>query len=126
MTRECAVSKQPYELDNSELVRIDIEAMANHSGVIHTRPNPMFKRDKDWFSRAGIDPLQLLVMRLRRNYNPGEIIDWAPLEHIHVYVGEVKAFVMFVKDDTATTLEDDANLYPSDTLLAQLKLVMGI
>ena len=120
------MSKQPYELDNSELIRTDIEAMTTTSSGLQGRADPTFKRGKDWFSRAGIDPLQLLVMRLRRNYNPGKIIDWAPLEHIHVYVGDVKAFVMFVKDDTSTTLEDDANLYPSDTLLAQLKLVMGI
>jgi hypothetical protein len=65
-------------------------------------------------------------MRLRRDYNPGTIMDWSPLEHIDVYIGDTKAYITVIKDDAAVVLEDDANLYPSDILLAQLKTIMGI
>jgi hypothetical protein len=87
---------------------------------------PVMARGKDWFNRAGVTPLQLLVMRLRRDYNPGTIMDWSPLEHIDVYIGDTKAYITVIKDDAAVVLEDDANLYPSDILLAQLKTIMGI
>jgi hypothetical protein len=86
---------------------------------------PIMARGKDWFARAGVSPMQLLVMRLRRDYNPGATMDWSPLEHIEVYVGDTKAYITIVKDDAALVLEDDANLFPSDTLLAQLKTIMG-
>jgi hypothetical protein len=88
--------------------------------------NPRNTLDPNWFVRMQYDPLRLLAIRLRLPHREGEIVNWSPIEHIHVHVSDVKAFVMFVKDDASTTLEDDAKLYPSDRLLAQIKLVMGI
>jgi len=127
-----------FELDDEELV--NTTTMANPTVLpLTTPPNPRrgapqrppvsaptMARGKDWFARAGVEPLQLLVMRLRRDYNPGAIMDWSPLEHINIYVGDTKAYITIVKDDAAVVLEDDANLYPSDTLLAQLKTIMGL
>jgi hypothetical protein len=105
-----------------ELIRFDIEQVARDA-LEQSMKNP---RGRDWFSRMQIDPLHLLATRLRRIPEPGAMINWTPLDHLAVFIGDNKAFVTYIKDDHAVTLEDDAALFPSDILLAQLKLVMGI
>ena len=47
------------------------------------------------------------------------------LDFIDFHVGDAKVHVFVVKNDQATTIEDDANLFPSDSLIATLRLLIG-
>ena len=60
----------------------------------------------------------MLAMRLR-------ITEGArmPFDDLHTSLGKEKVFVFIVQNDQAVTLEDDRNLFPSDTLVTQLRLI---
>lgn len=65
----------------------------------------------DWRMRA-------IAMRLHlRN---GERL---PFDHVSTAVTDEKAFVFLVVKKQLVTLEDDINLFPSDTLITQLRLL---
>lgn len=46
-----------------------------------------------------------------------------PFQHISTALGDEKVFVFIVQDNTAVIIEDDRYLFPSDTLVAQLRLI---
>ncbi len=60
----------------------------------------------------------MLAMRLR--INEGE--HWG-FDSLHTSLGKEKVFVFVVQDDKPATLEDDASMFPSDTLITQLRLI---
>lgn len=65
--------------------------------------------------------MKLLTMRLR--IGEGERI---PFNHLSIYASNNKAIVFVVgKDEKPLTLEDDPDLFPSDVLITQLRLLMG-
>lgn len=47
------------------------------------------------------------------------------LDFMDFHVGDTKVHVFVVKNDQATTIEDDANLFPSDSLIGTLRLLIG-
>lgn len=62
--------------------------------------------------------MRALAMRLR--ISEGHQL---PFQHLSTaWTGE-KVFVFVVEHDQAVTLEDDANLFPSDVLITQLRLI---
>ena len=60
----------------------------------------------------------MLAMRLR--IKEGE--HWG-FDSLHTSLGKEKVFVFVVQDDKTATLEDDASMFPSDTLITQLRLI---
>lgn len=65
--------------------------------------------------------MRLLMMRLR--VPEGHIF---PLPHVSLYVNSKKAYVFGVnKNEEPFTLEDDPELFPSDLLITQLRLIIG-
>lgn len=61
---------------------------------------------------------QMLAMRLRISEG-----DKLPFDDIHTSLGKEKVFVFVVQNDQAVTLEDDPLMFPSDTLITQLRLI---
>lgn len=61
---------------------------------------------------------QMLAMRLR--IKEGDL--WG-FDHIDTALGKEKVFVFILQDDKAAVLEDDLGLFPSDTLITQLRLI---
>lgn len=64
------------------------------------------------------DPIEMIAMRF--HLTEGQMF---PFEYISCYFGKGKAFVFVVANGAAVTLEDDHNLFPSDTLIGQLRLL---
>ena len=60
----------------------------------------------------------MLAMRLR--ISEGE--HWG-FDSLHTSLGKEKVFVFVVQDGKTATLEDDASMFPSDTLITQLRLI---
>lgn len=60
----------------------------------------------------------MLAMRLR--IKEGEL--WG-FDHIDTALGKDKVFVFILQGDSPAVLEDDAALFPSDTLITQLRLI---
>lgn len=78
-----------------------------------------------WWSENPLTPLGLLAMRLRRRLTRhGEVDNWEPFGHISIFIDENTAHIHYVKDGKQSTLEDSAELFPSDELLAKLKVIM--
>jgi hypothetical protein len=63
---------------------------------------------------------RMLAMRMR--WVDGNVL---PLQHISIHVTEKVAFVFVVQNDKAVTLEDDPNMFPSDQLITQLRIIQG-
>jgi hypothetical protein len=67
------------------------------------------------------DPLQMIAMRMR--WTSGMLF---PLPHISAYVkGNVAIVFVVNKENKPVCLEDDAELFPSDSLITQLRLLVG-
>lgn len=103
-----------YQISKRDPLLLEIEkarAMANERTY-----NPASQVADDistdlWRMRA-------LAMRLR--ISEGHQL---PFQHLSTaWTGE-KVFVFVVEHDQAVTLEDDANLFPSDVLITQLRLI---
>lgn len=85
-----------------------------------------------WFIRHGKDPLYMLGERLRldcRRHVPGElppmIFPAKAFAHIHAFSDAEKVRVFYVKDGVSNVIEEEANIFPSDGLVAQFKLLLG-
>lgn len=63
---------------------------------------------------------QLMAMRLRVPEG-----NRFPADHLSLHVTDKKAFVFLVNKGQATTLEDDPDLFPSDQLITQIRLLIG-
>lgn len=61
---------------------------------------------------------KLIAMRLRLREG-----DRMPFQDLFTSLAGDKVFVFVVQDNQAVTLEDDANLFPSDQLITQLRLL---
>ena len=72
------------------------------------------------FNVGYVDDLAMLAKRLRLHAG-----SQMPFDFVNVHVGKDKAYVFVVKDGVAVTLEDDHNMYPSDNLITQLRLMIG-
>ncbi len=77
------------------------------------------------FMAIDIDPLLLLADRLRIPRSRGQGITFKGIEHLHVYAAADKVVVLYYKDGVANLLEEDASIFPSDSLVAQFHLIMG-
>lgn len=65
--------------------------------------------------------MQMIAMRLR--ITEGYIM---PLPHMSAYVNDKVAIVFVVnKDNKPLAIEDDVNLFPSDALITQLRLLIA-
>ena len=76
-------------------------------------------------------PLQMLQMRMRWGQfagpfiQQGALVEPSPFHHIEVYQG-VKDFIIFiVKDGDPVVIRDTHELFPSDTLITQLRMMVG-
>lgn len=116
-------------LANIEKIARESYNMAlNTSGLImpHQNPQSLTLQDPNIYDseitfRIGkVHDLQMLAMRLR--FVPGERY---PFEFINCHRNDTKAFVFVVKNGQAVTLEDDGNMFPSDELVAKLRLLVG-
>lgn len=88
-------------------------------GQLVLRDDTVFKEEITL--RIGtMNDMQLLMSRLR--VPPGMLM---PFEFLNCHVSKGKAFVFVVKGGNSTTLEDDPALFPSDTLITQLRLLLG-
>jgi hypothetical protein len=74
----------------------------------------------------GLNELGYLLWRLdptKQSQKPGEI--WNnPFEYIDVYECGEKVFIFLVHNEQALTFEDTLSLYPSDELVAKLRLLL--
>lgn len=78
-----------------------------------------------------IGPLQMLQIRMRWGQfagpfiQQGALVEPSPFHHIEVYQG-VKDFIIFiVKDGDPVVIRDTHELFPSDTLITQLRMMVG-
>lgn len=62
--------------------------------------------------------MRMIYMRLR--LLEGEKF---PFDSLNTSLGKEKVFVFVVQDDKAVILEDSVDLFPSDTLITQLRLI---
>lgn len=75
-------------------------------------------------------PIEMLFMRLRiGKFDPRGVtmlqVD-LPFNYIDAYLKDGKAYVFVVnKTNEAVILEDDVNLFPSDKLITELRLIAG-
>lgn len=72
--------------------------------------------------QMGIVPVRMLKMiAMRLHLSDGEML---PFDHIHACrVGDEQALVVVVKDGKYVVLEDEMALFPSDALVAKLRLL---
>lgn len=85
-----------------------------------------FKDLADYAPGAAIpamrNALSLLFSRLR--IDPTHGVYLKDITHLHVYAGRDIVRVFYVKDGTHNTLEERADIFPSDEMLAQFRLLM--
>lgn len=62
--------------------------------------------------------IQMIAMRMRRR--EGEKM---PFDDLHTSLGKEKVFVFVLQNDKPVVFEDDIGLFPSDTLITQLRLI---
>lgn len=68
--------------------------------------------------------MKMLAWRLRL-FNAQAFIDRLPWQHLSTcYLEGNTVFVFVVVGNKAVTIEDDPNLYPSDTLISALRLLI--
>lgn len=73
--------------------------------------------NKDTF---GMNALAQLAMRLRwKEYEA------PPFNFINVYLSDTSAFIFIAHKGQAIVLEDDPVLYPSDTLVTKIRVLLG-
>ncbi len=76
-----------------------------------------------------MNALDMLIMRLRwGHYDPiSQMYNYdagmQKFEYIHAHVSKDKVIVFSVKDNTSIVLEDTTELYPSDTLVTQVRML---
>jgi len=85
--------------------------------------------DNKYFLKNQINPLHLLATRLRidawKHRSDQEAVpDFPNIQHLDIYLDEVKAYVYYIQNSVPGTLEDDINLFPSEDLLARMRLLM--
>ncbi len=92
-----------------------IPKVAQTSGLTFTP-----RKDDRSFEIGGLSAEEMLAIRLR--LKSGQSL---PLRHIAAFCDDKTAVVMVVlPNGKAVMIEDDVNLYPSDTLITQLRLLM--
>lgn len=64
------------------------------------------------------DLARLLLDRLR--------LKASPVQACTIWVGDEKTYVWYVKDNVPAQLEDETGLFPSDTLVAALRMAWGL
>lgn len=74
----------------------------------------------DWASPIRVDPAKLLLQRLRLSHLSKDRVT-----SVGVQKGASKVFVVVVRGDEHTVLEDDISLYPSDTLVTAFRLLLN-
>jgi len=88
--------------------------------ISNSAPYPVypasFKDDTD----GKITPEAMIYMRLR--FAPGMKI---PLDFLRAYVTDEVACVFIMVNNKPVVLEDDPSLFPSDSLITQLRLLIG-
>lgn len=67
--------------------------------------------------KSKIGRMKMLAMRLRAELTK------LPYEFIDTHLSGDKVFVFVVQDNQAVTIEDSTALFPSDTLITQLRLL---
>lgn len=76
-----------------------------------------------------IHPLTPLAMRMKWGvfdktvHGIGDAVRQVPFDHISIHESTSKVFVFVVLDGKATTIEDEAAMFPSDTLVTQLRML---
>lgn len=80
---------------------------------------------------AHVGPLQMLQMRMRWGQysgpylQQGTYVEPSPFDHVDVFHGK-KDFIVFVlKDGDPVVIRDSHELFPSDTLITQLRMLEG-
>lgn len=66
-----------------------------------------------------VDRMRMIAFRLRLGYR-----DQPPFDYVATHKGDEKVFVFVVSGNTPVILEDDLAMFPSDTLVTQLRLMM--
>lgn len=81
-------------------------------------------------ARSKMKPFTLLAMRMRWGVyaEPLQQSDMGlgngvPFDHVSLHVGSEKVFVFIVTAGKQVTIEDEIKLFPSDTLITQLKML---
>lgn len=92
---------------------------ASYPGVLSGQDDGKVWNDKEYHS-GGFTALAMLAMRLR--ITPSQAF---PFDHLSIGRKSDGTYVVFVihRDETVT-LEDGSELFPSDTLLAQLTMIL--
>jgi hypothetical protein len=72
-------------------------------------------------------PLEMITMRLHIHTDEGMLLTIPGLNWIDAYVTDTKAVVFVVDKNEKTVMLEEADplLFPSDTLISQLRLIMG-
>ena len=101
-----------------ELMQQNYKKLMEGTTLQKTRPTPAHPQREDSFEQH---PISMISMRLHLKSG-----DYFPLPHIDAYLGPNCAIVFVVtKDHKAVIIEDDSALFPSDTLITQLRLLIG-
>lgn len=89
-------------------------------GGMYTGPHP-----------TCISPLQMLQMRMRWGQfagpfvQQGGFVEPSPFHHLEVHQGEKDFIIFIVKDGDPVVIRDTHELFPSDTLITQLRMMVG-
>jgi hypothetical protein len=114
-------------LADSEYIKLELEFKKNmglvgthlRTRVLPTPPNPIDPV-------VNYTPVEMLSMRMRWDRNAYGKSHGGAFLHVDVYDAGTKVFVFIVTNDvSAVTLEDDKELYPSDTLITKIRLLGG-
>jgi hypothetical protein len=74
-------------------------------------------------ANMNVTPMQMIAMRLFRNAKEGHKVH--PFQHMDAFVDEHVAVVFIIHNNKPVTIEDDVYLFPSDSLITQLRLLIG-
>lgn len=89
-------------------------------------PPTMDSRSNDLRFGPRVSPMSMLAMRMKWgpfSDNPSMGSPTVPFDHISIHLGTEKVVVFVVAGGQHVTIEDDANNFPSDALVGQLRVL---
>lgn len=96
----------------------EIAGLSAHANDVYHKQRPAYPRQEASFE---IHPVGMISMRLHLTEGAK-----FPLPHIDAYICNGVAIVFVItKDFKPIIIEDDPALFPSDTLITQLRLLIG-
>lgn len=113
-----SMAEMANEREKQELY--DYLTKTGHPSAAHVLGSIVNKRE------MRMNPMQLIMARLRLPIMEGMQLRLPGVDDAHCYCEDGKAAIVFiVKDGKPVVIEDDPHLFPSDSLITQLRLLIG-